>query len=121
MYSKRYSQCGFPLSGWGLNLSKGSDPYTKLPNNEIYLESITLGVQIYSVLDGFETVGELFQYLDETFIPDNNLQGYFFTNQYHELVYSNEENFSIGSFILGSLEDADSDYDLNEYYPGDYQ
>ncbi|KAA5532645.1 hypothetical protein F0919_17850 [Taibaiella lutea] len=120
MYSKKYSQCGFPLSGWGLNLSKGSNPYTRLPKNNIYLVSITLGETTFEVNDGFETIGELFQYMEETFVPANDLQGYFFTSQYQEFIYSNIEGFSSGSFVLSSFEDADSEYDLDEYYAGGY-
>ncbi|MFA6060034.1 MAG: hypothetical protein WC756_17660 [Taibaiella sp.] len=102
MYSLDYTQCGCPRNT-GINLSTGSNPYTPIPNHAINIVLIELGGTIYLVNLFFLTIDLFISWLNTEFVEIHGLDGYFFINQYNDLLYSNPEDFPTGSLIIADL------------------
>jgi hypothetical protein len=94
------------MGGYGLNLSRGSNPYTPIPDNTLNVDSITFCGVVYNIHRFFSTQGGFVLWLNNVFVPINNLQGAFYINQYEELLYTNEDDFCDGSISLDNLEDT---------------
>lgn len=112
------------MGGFGLNISKGSTPYTKIPDNSIDVVSITLCGAVFLIEEFFITQLQFVTWLNNVFVSTNELGGVFYINQYDDLMYTNPEDFCDGSIDLNDLENlvfttelSSGNEDVEEFIP----
>lgn len=103
---RKYTQCGCPMGGFGLNLSEGSTPYSPIPANAINVVSITFCGSIFPIDKFFFTAVNFINWLNNVFVPDNGMQGAFYLNGKSDLMYTNQDGFCDGSIDLLDLSDV---------------